>query len=100
MARSASPASVISTNAKPRDRPVSRSVIKLTRSTAPYASKAERMDSSVAPKSKFPTKSFFMVSPTFEGELDGGRRNSRPNAAGQPNAFFIIAGYPGTGFQQ
>jgi len=26
----------------------------------------------VAPKSKFPTKSFFMVSPTFEAKLDGG----------------------------
>src|SRR5580704_7314913 len=50
MARSASSASVISTNAKPRDRPVSRSVIRLTRSTVPYASNSERMVSSVAPK--------------------------------------------------
>src|SRR3984885_8261397 len=74
IAASASAESLISTNAKPRERPVSRSVIKLTRSTAPYASKAERMDSSVAPKSKFPTKSFFMISPTFESELGGGRQ--------------------------
>src|SRR5207253_10298327 len=35
IARSASPSFVISTNAKPLDRPVSRSVMMLTRSTAP-----------------------------------------------------------------
>src|ERR1039457_1698943 len=35
MARSASAESAISTNAKPRERPVSRSVTRLTRSTCP-----------------------------------------------------------------
>src|SRR5260370_29695022 len=35
IARSASAESVISTNAKPRERPVSRSVTRLTRSTCP-----------------------------------------------------------------
>src|ERR1019366_4181144 len=60
MARSASAESVISTNAKPRERPVSRSVTRLTRSTCPYGSKSERMEDSVAAKSKLPTKMFFI----------------------------------------
>jgi hypothetical protein len=61
IARSASSVSVISTNANPRERPVSRSVIRLTRSTVPYASNSERTVSSVAPKSRFPTNMFFKV---------------------------------------
>ena len=61
IARSASSVSVISTNANPRDRPVSRSVIRLTRSTVPYASNSERTVSSVAPKSRFPTNIFFTI---------------------------------------
>lgn len=61
IARSASAASVISTKAKPRARPVSRSVTRLTRSTFPYGSKSARREDSVAPKSKFPTKMFFML---------------------------------------
>src|SRR5436305_12409415 len=60
MARSASPASDISTNANPRDRPVSRSVTKLTRSTFPYGSNSARMEDSVEAKSKLPTKMFFI----------------------------------------
>jgi hypothetical protein len=60
IARSASAESVISTNAKPRERPVSRSVTRLTRSTCPYGSKSERMEDSVAAKSKLPTKMFFI----------------------------------------
>src|SRR5262249_420297 len=68
MARSASEVSVISTNAKPRERPVSRSVTRLTRSTFPYCSKSERMEDSVAPKSMLPTKIFFMQSSfVFDG---------------------------------
>jgi len=61
IARSASAESVISTKAKPRARPVSRSVTRLTRSTFPYGSKSVRREDSVAPKSKFPTKMFFML---------------------------------------
>jgi hypothetical protein len=61
IARSASAESVISTKAKPRARPVSRSVIRLTRSTFPYGSKSARREDSVAPKSKFPTKIFFLL---------------------------------------
>ena len=61
IARSASTESVISTKAKPRARPVSRSVTRLTRSTFPYGSKSVRREDSVAPKSKFPTKMFFML---------------------------------------
>src|SRR5207248_3989626 len=49
-------ASVISTNPKPLDRPVSRSVMMLTRSTVPWFSNRERTESSVAPKLRFPTK--------------------------------------------
>src|SRR5579862_4269920 len=59
MARSASSALVISTKPKPRERPVSRSFNTLTRSTAPYSSNSDRIDSSVAPKSRLPTKMFF-----------------------------------------
>ena len=61
IARSASSPLVISTNAKPRDRPVSRSVTMLTRSTAPYSSNHERTEASVARKSRLPTKMFFKV---------------------------------------
>jgi hypothetical protein len=61
IARSASAESVISTKAKPRARPVSRSVTRLTRSTFPYGSKSARREDSVVPKSKFPRKMFFML---------------------------------------
>jgi len=53
----------ISTKAKPRERPVSRSVTRLARSTVPYASKRERIDDSVAPKLKLPTKILVKVYP-------------------------------------
>src|SRR5579864_34466 len=58
-----SPSSVlaISTNANPRERPVSRSVKMLTRSTCPYGSNARRSSSSVVLKLKLPTKMFFTV---------------------------------------
>jgi hypothetical protein len=49
----------ISTNPKPRDRPVSRSVMILTRSTCPYVSKSCRSSSSLVLKLRFPTKIFF-----------------------------------------
>lgn len=45
----------ISTNPKPRSRPVSRSVISLTDSTAPYALNRSRMFSSVALNGRLPT---------------------------------------------
>jgi len=81
----------ISTNPKPRDRPVSRSVRMLTRSTWPYASKARRNSSSLVLKSRFPTKMFFTRMPSIElfdcgpmvragGQPESCRRN-RPNLA-------------------
>jgi hypothetical protein len=76
MARSASLESVISTKAKPRERPVSLSVISLTLSTVPYGWKRERIDSSVAPKSKLPTNMFFkLISLPFESVLNEAELN-------------------------
>lgn len=92
IARSASSVSVISTNANPRDRPVSRSVIRLTRSTVPYASNSERTVSSVAPKSKFPTNMFFKV---FSLRVESGDKRRRghhePGLAGQSNANISVS---------
>src|SRR5271165_2697284 len=64
MALSPSESLGISTNPKPLDRPVSRSVTMLTRSTGPYASNMERTASSVAPKVRFPTKIFLIEYPS------------------------------------
>jgi hypothetical protein len=66
MAFSPSSAFVISTNPKPRERPVSRSVMMLTRSTCPYASNNCRSSSSDVLKSRFPTKMFFKRLPLDE----------------------------------
>src|SRR5262249_53919082 len=95
IALSASASFGISTNANPRDLPVSRSVMILTRSTAPYASNNWRTESSVAPKLRLPTKMFFTRSPwRFESgqvgaELREGHRRSLgtigQNALGQSN---------------
>src|SRR4051812_48171802 len=57
MARAAS-ALPISTNAKPRGRPVSRSVIKETFSTAPCLENKVCTSASVAVKGRLPTYSF------------------------------------------
>src|SRR5215469_372742 len=75
MARSASAASVISTNANPRDRPVSRSVTRLTRSMFPYGANSSRIEDSVAAKSKLPTKMFFtlLLLCCFSGEGEAHR---------------------------
>src|SRR6202020_159430 len=59
MAFSPSSLLAISTKPKPRDRPVSRSVIMLTRSTCPNGSNICRSSSSDVLKLKFPTKIFF-----------------------------------------
>ena len=85
MACSASSSSGISTNAKPRDRPVSRSVTILTLSTAPWTSKRARTSSSLALKARFPTKIFFTSSPLdLESELAGAgsRRQSSLGSCG------------------
>src|SRR6266478_2758133 len=58
MACSASSGVAISTNPKPRDRPVSRSVTTLADSTLPTAAKASRRRSLDVEKDKPPTKSF------------------------------------------
>src|ERR1700685_696399 len=71
----------ISTNPKPRDRPVSRSVIMLTRSTWPKGSKSCRNSSSAVLKLRLPTKIFFTLLPLHcsvgvraqFGGLQGGR---------------------------
>src|ERR1035437_10058107 len=94
MARSASAESVISTNANPRERPGSRSVTRLTRSTCPYGSKSERMEDSVAAKSKLPTKMFFISSSCLSivrlasADLDLGQ-----GGAGLSKGSFSIAGH-------
>ena len=67
MAISAACESDISTKAKPRERPVSRSVTRLARSTVPCVSKRERIDDSVASKLKLPTKIFVYGFLTVEG---------------------------------
>src|SRR5262245_21032375 len=97
MARAASAASVISTNAKPRDRPVSRSVTRLTRSTLPKAANSPRMDDSVAAKSKLPTKMFFTLTPPLvgysgEGEADWIARLLREKLS-NPILTAVRAGY-------
>src|SRR5580700_1132910 len=61
IALSASALLLISTNPNPLAWPVSRSVIKLTRSTVPYASNIDRTALSVAPKLRLPTKTFFIT---------------------------------------
>src|SRR5215469_13046464 len=66
MAFSPSSAFVISTKPKPRERPVSRSVKMLTRSTCPYASNIWRNSSSPVLKSRLPTKIFFKRLPLDE----------------------------------
>src|SRR4029450_13579987 len=58
MACSASSGVAISTNPKPRERPVSRSVTTLADSTLPTAAKASRRRSLEVEKDKPPTKSF------------------------------------------
>jgi len=59
MADSASLSSFISTKPNPRERPVSRSVMMLTRPTLPYGSNNVRSSSSVVLKDRLPTKILF-----------------------------------------
>ena len=68
-ALAASLASCISTNAKPRARPVSRSMITFTDSTAPCGWKSERSSLSVTLKGRFPTYSFLLNSRSFAALL-------------------------------
>jgi hypothetical protein len=68
IAFSASPLSGISTNPKPRERPVARSVTTVTPSTLPKGSKSDRSSASVTLKEKLPTKIFFML---FLNSFDG-----------------------------
>ena len=63
MAFSPSSLLVISTKPKPRERPVSRSVMMLTRSTGPNGSKICLSSSSDVLKFRFPTKIFFKRPP-------------------------------------
>jgi hypothetical protein len=62
MALAASESFSISTNANPRERPVSRSVMMRALFTAPYLSNRLRTDSSVELKLRLPTKIFFTLS--------------------------------------
>lgn len=61
MASRASVSLDISTKPKPRDRPVSRSMITCAESTLPKREKASRMLSSVVVNGRFPTKIFTVV---------------------------------------
>ena len=72
----------ISTNAKPRGCPVSRSVTMLTRSTDPYDANMERTVSSVVPKLRLPTKMFFNLD--YFLNLQSGR-TARSNRSGVLN---------------
>ena len=64
----------------------------LTLSTAPCGAKRERSDSSVAPKSKLPTKIFFtQTSFLFERRAIRGGTKSRPGIAGQSNGYIVPA---------
>src|SRR4029077_21056242 len=67
IAFSASAESVISTKAKPRERPVSRSVTMLTCSMAPWGSNSARNSASVVLWGMLPTNSFFMMVPRVAG---------------------------------
>jgi len=58
MAALASVVSGISTKPKPRERPVSRSMMIWTRSTIPYDAKIWLSSASVVVKARFPTKIF------------------------------------------
>ena len=62
IASSAALASSISTKPKPRERPVSRSVITFTDSTLPWLSNRVRSSSSVVENERFPTYSFLLNS--------------------------------------
>src|SRR5712691_11099162 len=67
MARCAARLSGISTKPKPRERPVSRSVIILIVSTVPYGSKSWRRSCSVVVNAKLPPKIFTCGSPEDKG---------------------------------
>src|SRR5579864_1506616 len=62
-ALSAALASVISTNPKPRERPVSRSFTRVTFSTAPWGSNTLRSSASVVLWGRLPTYRFFIAFP-------------------------------------
>src|SRR6059058_2904924 len=74
IALSASAGLVISTKAKPRERPVSRSVTRLTFSTAPCASKTPRSSASVVLWGRLPTYRFFIAFPLLVDHLSLGAR--------------------------
>src|SRR3972149_2782860 len=57
----ASAPSSISTNPKPRDRPVSRSEITCARATVPYGENTSRRSSAVVLKGRFPTYKFLLI---------------------------------------
>ena len=67
----ASPPSLISTNANPRGRPVSRSMMTWTFVTVPYWENTSRSWSSVVEKAMFPTYKFFAIVASA-GERGGG----------------------------
>src|SRR5688572_24034461 len=71
----------ISTNAKPRDRPVSRSVTTWADSTAPNSPNASRRSSAVVPKGRLPTYNFLLMVILPRGLLGPGKNlktHSRP----------------------
>src|SRR5207245_10922770 len=80
MACSASAGVAISTNPKPRDRPVSRSVTTLADSTAPAAAKASRRRSVEVENERPPTKSLTAMrgAPFWAGRFTANRRSHVP----------------------
>lgn len=94
MADSASLSSFISTKPKPRERPVSRSVMMLTRPTLPYGSNNVRSSSSVVLKDRLPTKILFKrMFPSrlscLTGGLCGRRKRGRVLQPGKTTAGFF-----------
>jgi hypothetical protein len=70
IARSASSVVAISTNPKPRDRPVSRSVMTAAESTAPNRANAARRLSVEVEKERPPTNSFTDMTAPFACRID------------------------------
>src|SRR5262249_7952371 len=86
--------SSISTKPKPRERPVSRSVITCTRETVPNCAKASRRSSEVVLNGRFPTYRFFaMIDP--HPRLTGG--TSQPESQQADRHGAEKPGFSGTG---
>src|SRR4051794_39737317 len=94
-----SPPPLISTNPKPRERPVSRSITTWALVTVPYSAKRFARSSDVVPKARFPTYNFF-IRLTLLRPLSG-RYGTEPSVGNLPTDADVRtqrgAYNPGTG---